>query len=220
MADTTQIGFTTATGDGVTSAMRGGRLNDLIVSEHSPRLAELAIRGRSYSLGLAATSTGVPAGNITGAGAAASTNFALWNPSGSNVNVVFKRFFFGIVSGSVVVGPLLHNIFSGALPTVASTGTAFNNNIGLSYTGQAKFTVSAGGTAPLTGGSSLTLLRPSTISFGAAANAFSALAGSAHFEDIDGDIVLPPGTGWVPCFSGAGTALLNSWGITWNEIPV
>jgi hypothetical protein len=220
MADTTQIGFTTATGDGVTSAMRGGRLNDLIVSEHSPRFAEMTIRGRSYSLGLAATTTGVPAGNITGASGAASTNFALWNPLGSNINVVLKRFFFGIVSGSIVVGPLLHNVFSAAVPTIASSGTAFNNLIGQSYTGQAKFQVNAGGTLALAGGSSLTLLRPSTISFGAAATAFAAAAGSAAFEDIDGDIVLAPGTGWVPTFSGAGTALLNSWGITWNEIPI
>lgn len=220
MADTAQVGFTTSTGDGVTTAMRAGRLNDLIVSELQPRFAEQAIRSRSYSLALAATSTGVPAGNITGAAAAASTNFALWNPLGSGVNVVLKRFLFGIVSGSVVVGPLLHNIFSGALPSIASVGTAQNNLVGTTYGGAAKFVASAAGTIPLTGGSSLTLLRPSTISFGAAANAFSALAGSAHWEDIDGDIVLPPGGGWVPCFSGAGTALLNAWGITWNEVPI
>ena len=220
MADTTQTGFTTASSDGVTAAMRGGRLNDLIVSELQPRFAEMAIRSRSYSLALAATTTGVPAGNITGAAAAASTNFALWNPLGTGVNVVLKRFYFGIVSGSIVVGPLLHNVFSGALPSIASVGTAFNNLIGQTYGGQAKFLVNAGGTVALTGGSALTLLRPSTISFGAAATAFAAAGGSAHFEDIDGDIVLPPGAGWVPCFSGAGTSLLNAWGITWNEIPI
>lgn len=220
MADTTQIGFTTATADGVTSAMRGGRLNDLIVSDLQPRFAEMAIRGRSYSLALAATTTGVPAGNITGAAAAASTNFAIWNPLNSGVNAVLKRFTFGIISGSIVVGPLLHNVFSGALPTIASNGTAFNNLVGQTYSGQVKFLANAGGTAALTGGSALTFLRPSTISFGAAATAFAAAGGSTHFEDIDGDIVLPPGTGWVPCFSGAGTSLLNSWGITWNEIPI
>ncbi len=220
MADTTQTGFTSSSADGVTSAMRSGRLNDLIVSEHMPRFAEMAIRSRSYCLALAATTTGVPAGNITGAAAAASTNFALWNPIGSGVNVVLKRFLFGIISGSIVVGPLLHNVFSGALPTIASVGTAFNNMIGLSYGGAAKFAVNAGGSLVLTGGSSLTLLRPSTISFGSAATAFAATGGSANYEDIDGDIVLAPGGGWVPCFSGAGTSLLNAWGITWNEIPI
>jgi hypothetical protein len=219
MADSTQIGFTAASADGVNpSNMRGGRLNDLIVSLHNPRFAEMAIRGRSYSLGLAATTTGVTIGNITGAAAAGSTQFALWNPTTSGVNVVLKRFLFGIISGSLAPGPLLHNVFSAALPTIASVGTALNNLVG-GPTGQAKFVASAAGTT-LTGGSLLSLLRPSTISFGPSTTVYAAAAGSAHFEDIDGDIVLPPGTGWVPCFSAAGTALLNAWGISWNEIPI
>lgn len=219
MADQTQIGFTAPSADGVTSAnMRGGRLNDLIVSMHSPRFYEMTSRGRSYVLPLLTTSTGVAAGNVNAAAAAASTQFALWNPASSGVNLVLKRFTFGIVSGSVVGGPLLHNVFTAAIPTIASVGTAFNSLVGQSYTGQAKFVASAAGTA-LTGGSTIALLRPSTISFSGAA-AFSAVAGSAHFEDIDGDIVLAPGTGWVPCFASAGTSLLNSFGIAWNEIPV
>lgn len=218
MADTTQVGYSSASADGVTpNAMRGGRLNDLIVSMHGPRFYEMTSRGRSYTLPLLTTSTGAAAGNLNAAAAAASTQFALWNPATSGVNLVLKRLCFGLVSGTPPGGPLLHNVFTGALPSIASVGTAFNSLVGTSYTGQAKFVASAAGTT-LTGGSAIALLRPSTISF--SANAFAAAGGSAHFEDIDGDIVLAPGTGWVPCFASAGTTLLNAWGIAWNEIPV
>lgn len=220
MPDTTQVGYTSASADGNSSNnMRGGRLNDLIVSLHNPRFAEMTIRGRSYCLPLLATTTTVAAGNINAAAAAASTQFALWNPATSGVNVILKRLCFGIISGSLAPGPLLHNTFSGALPTIASVGTAFNNLIGSSYTGQAKFVASAAGTT-LTGGSAIALLRPSTISFGPTATVYASAMGSQHFEDIDGDIVLAPGAGWVPCFSTAGTLLLNAWGISWNEVPI
>ncbi len=215
-ADTFQTGFTAASSDGVTSAMRGGRLNDLIISQHSPRFAEHTIRGKSYSAAITTTGT-VAAGNITGASAAGSTQFALWNPANTGVNVVLKRLIIGLNSGTPAGGPILHNIFSGALPTIASVGTAGNNLVGTTYSGQARFVLSAGGTT-LTGGSALTFLRPSTISF--SATAYSAPGGSAHFEDIDGDIILPPGTGWVPCWAAAGTTVLNSWGITWSEFPI
>jgi hypothetical protein len=38
-------------------------------------------------------------------------------------------------------------------------------------------------------------------------------------EYIDGDIVLPPGTCWVPTWMGAGTTFLGGYSITWEEIP-
>ncbi len=216
-ADTIQIGFTASSSDGVTANMRGGRLNDLIISQHSPRHAELTIRGRSYSVSLLATTGTVAAGNINLAAAAASTQFALWNPAATGVNVILKKLMFGINSGTPAPGPLLHNVFTTTIPTIASVGTAVNSLVSTAaYNGQAKFVASAGGTA-LTGGSALLLLRPSTISF---SGVYSAPGGSAHFEEIDGDIVLPPGTGWVPTFAAAGTTVLNAWGVTWAEVPI
>jgi len=38
-------------------------------------------------------------------------------------------------------------------------------------------------------------------------------------EYIDGEIILPPGVGWVPLWGAAGTSLLNAYSITWEEVP-
>jgi hypothetical protein len=37
---------------------------------------------------------------------------------------------------------------------------------------------------------------------------------------VEGDIVLPPGTGWVPLHAGAGTSVLHAYSVTWEEIPI
>lgn len=218
--DSLAVGNIAPVGDGAVSSLRGGRLNDLIVTELNPQNYEQTARGNSYCLGLR-TTTGVSAGNINAAAAAASTQFALWNPVGSGVNLALKRFMCGIISGTIVGGPMSHNQFGGALPTIASVGTtAFNNLFGgglAAYGGKARFVAHVSGTV-LTGGSALIEVKPSTVTF--SAGSFAALGGSIAYEDLWGDIVIPPGGGWVPCFAAAGTSVLAVMGVSWTEIPV
>src|SRR5882672_6343040 len=85
--------------DGVQAQFRQGRQSDLIVSELQGRYYEQTKRGRKFTAMLAATTTGVAAGNITGAAAAASTQFAIWNPAGSGFDLVLQKLFIGVISG-------------------------------------------------------------------------------------------------------------------------
>jgi len=203
--------------DGGQAQMRAGRQSDLIVSQLHGRYYENVSRGNVFTLNLTATTTGVAAGNINAAAAAASTQFAIWNPLTSGVNLSLLFMYNGITSGTIVGGPLFHNTFSGNLPTIASSGTATNCLVGAGNGPQAKFVASAAGTA-LTGGSALSVIRPSTIGY--SAGTYAALAGALAYEEIMGSLVIKPGAGWVPCFAAAGTSVLNTWGVVWEEVPV
>lgn len=205
-------------GDGVTTnPLRQGRLGDVIVSELHGKYYEQTARGNVFSLALAATSSTIAAGNINAAAAAASTQFALWNPSGSGVNVSLLKVWVGPISGTAPVAGCFHNLMLNGIPSIQSTGTAYNNLAG-TYTGKARFMSSAAG-AVLTGGGLLTVMRPMAMNVFAAA--LAATTGiQPSLEVLDGDIVLPPGVGWVPCWVAAGTTFLNSYGVTWEEVPI
>ena len=111
-------------------------------------------------------------------------------------------------------------MFHGTLttvPTIASAGGPAVNNLTGAGTGSiAKFVASAAGTA-LTGGSAPTTLR--LADFASTATAQASVGELRVVEYIDGEIILPPGVGWVPLWGAAGTALLNGYSITWEEVP-
>jgi hypothetical protein len=62
-------------------------------------------------------------------------------------------------------------------------------------------------------------LRAADLGIGAGAMVPANLFEPKLTEYIDGDIVLPPGTCWVPTWMGAGTTFLGGYSITWEEIP-
>lgn len=202
--------------DGAQPNARMGRTGELIFTEGHGRYYEQASRGAVFTLSLTATTTGISAGNIVGAAAAASTQFALWNPVGSGYNLSIQKVVVGLISGTPVGGPVFHGIFVNGNPSIANTGTAYNNLIG-GKAPVARYMSSAAGAA-LTGGTAPVVLRAMTIDF--SASAFAAAAGTNCLEIVDGDIVIPPGYGWVPLFAGAGTSVLNAYSVTWEEIPI
>jgi hypothetical protein len=191
-----------------------------VVTDAHARYCEAAARGQMFSLLLAATTTGVAAGQLTGAAAAASTQFALLNPANSGKNLVLVKFGMGVISGTPGAGPLFH----GYLPTVSSItaaspgGTIRSNILGVVGSSVAIPWVSAGGSA-LTGGQAPVTFRVADFS---ATNTAQAIA-NGHvraIEEIAGEIVVPPGSGWLPLWGAAGTSLLNGYSITWEEVPV
>lgn len=176
---------------------------------------EPVYRGGVYSLTLSATTTGVAAGNIIGAAAAASTNFALFNPATSAKVLVLLRFRMGVISGTPGAGPLFHGTISN-VPTATPTGTIMGNLLNVAPASVAKTFATAGGTT-LTAG-----LAPSTHMLANAASTATAQASNfmVTTDDIlDGQIIIPQGSGWLPLWSAAGTALLCGYSITWEEIP-
>ena len=72
--------------------------------------------------------------------------------------------------------------------------------------------------AALTGSSALAFIRAADLRF--SAGTYANLATSQAMEQIDGDIVIAPGTCWVPTWTAAGTSMLGGYSVTWEEIPV
>jgi hypothetical protein len=201
--------------DGVVSVTRSERTGALVAVDGRGHYAEAASRNTMFTLVLSATTTGIAAGNINGAAAAASTQFALWNPIGSGKNLELLRFGLGLISGTPAAGPFYHNIMVGVPSLTTSTGTAYSNLIGPSAPSVARWMASAGGSA-LTGGVALTTFALADFDiYGFVAT----VAGQNRcIENLDGSIILTPGTGWVPCWTAGGTTVLNAYSITWQEV--
>jgi hypothetical protein len=204
--------------DGAEATSRFSRMSGLVTGNLNDFLYESTFRGNRFAMQLPVTTTGIAAGNIDNASAAASTNFALWNPTGSGKALSLSKFFMSLTSGTVPAGPINHSF--GTAPSIASTLTNGTQNsllIGPAPGPVAKGVAAAAGTT-LTGGGALTRLRPSPFFFTAGTGAD--LAGQFFEEDIFGDIVVLPGFMWVPTWSGAGTSVLSGYGVTWEEIPL
>lgn len=172
--------------------------------------------GLEFSMTLNATTTAIAAGNLVSAAAAASTQFALFNPIGSGRVLVLSRLYVGVVSGTPVGGPIFHGIYTG-VPTLAASGSIVSNRVTggqLNATSVARGYTSAAGAA-LTGGPAPSVLRSSAITFTATAQAEVSAINAV--EDIEGDIIIPAGYGWVPLWTGAGTSVLNAYTISWKE---
>jgi hypothetical protein len=202
--------------EGSKGLIRLDRLMSLVTVNNRGFYAEPVSRGQVFSLILPAWTTTINAGNIVAAAAAATTQFALWNPVGSGKNLELLRFGVWPISGTAPVPPVTHSFWT-TPPSIASVGTAYSNLIGPAAASVARWIASAAGTAA-TGSSALLTLRAADlyITAGTAAN----LQGGKCVEAIDGDIVLPPGTGWVPTWAAAGTTFLGGYSVTWMEVPI
>lgn len=213
----TVVGQGVGSADGTSPQLRSGRLGDLIASQLHGRYYEQASRGNLFSAMVAATTGTIAAGNINGAAAAASTQFALWNPLGSGVNLALLKVIVAAISGTAPGGPVFHS-YSTGVPN-ANVGTRGLNNLLGGAPSKGLYIASAAGSA-LTGATGpLLALRPMALDFFAAAIAAGTNI-ATPLELIEGDIILPPGTLWVPTWSAAGTTFLNAYGVTWEEVPV
>lgn len=205
-------------GDGSTVPLRLTRKGAAAVGQAQGPYYENTARGNVFSLVLTAWSSTIAAGNINAAAAAASTQFALWNPVGSNKNLSLLKFGVWPISGTAPVPCVFHSM-SVTAPTIAtSVVTPIQcNNTGRAAASVAKALSSAAG-ANLTGSTALVLIRAADlyITAGTAAN----LQGGKVTEFIDGDIVIAPGTCWVPTWIAAGTTFLGGYSVTWEEIDL
>lgn len=202
--------------DGTFTNPRGGKTGCAVGINGHGYYQELVYRQNVYSMVLAATSTGVAAGNIVSAAAAASTNFALFNPANSGKLLVLLKFGVGVVSGTPGAGPLFHGTISN-VPTPAATGTILNNYVTGSVGSVAKGYATAAGTTLTAGNAPVTHMMSN---FASTATAQASNFMVTTIDILDGQIIVPPGTGWLPLWSAAGTALLNGYSVTWEEIAL
>ena len=201
--------------DGTPGVLRGLRQGGAATGDAQGRYYENTFRGQVFSLALTAWTTGVAVGNLVGATAAVSTNFILWNPTGSGKNISLLKFGVG-VNGTLLTDALYHGYMT-TIPTNATTVVTpiACNNLGLAPASIARALTSAAGTA-LTGNSAPAVLRMADIALVGASTTVVAKA----IEYIDGEIVLPPGTAWLPLWGVAAAAMPGNYSITWEEIPL
>ena len=207
------------TPDGSLAPGRGLRNGGTGIGDVQGRYYEQASRGNIFTLTMSATTTNTSAGNILGAAAAASTQFALWNPSGSMFDISILKFTINLTSGTFPISGLWHSLGTPA-PTIASS-LAATSYIGnhradvASYNGVAGYLTHVTGAA-LTGGGATRGIREAGLIFSAAA--FANAAGAMFMDVCDGDIVLPPNSFWVPTWAAQGTSILQGYSVTFEQV--
>lgn len=181
-----------------------------------------ALAGNIYTLNQTAWTTAIAAGHLLAATAAANVQFVLWNPAGSGVNLSLLKFSVNIVSGTLPISGLWHSVGANA-PSIASgtlaAGAYINShNAGVAvYAGKAGYYTHVSGGA-LTGALIARPLRSTGLFY--SAGVFVNVAGAVQMDHLDGDIVLPPNSFWVPQWAAAGTTMLGGYTITWEEVTI
>lgn len=197
---------TTSIQPGVTPTIRQGQLGDVIVSELHGRYYETGYRRNLFNAAVQGT------GITTSAGlAAAYTGLALTNPTSSTVNLVLNKVGWGVnaAPAAVMVVSLAFNTSSTAVTqTIAITG---RNNF-------------LGGAAPQG-------LAASSVTFPTApinshilgvidTGAVTTMIHQTNFVDLEGSIVMPPGS-YLCIVTSTASAATSFWGsFQWEEVPV
>lgn len=199
---------TTSITPGTTPTIRQGQLGDVIVSELHGRYYETAYRRNQFS---AATQAGV----TTSAGlATATTGLILTNPTTSTVNCVVNKVGYAFIAAPaalIVVGMAFNTSTTAVTQTTAITP----RNMFL------------GGAAPQgLVASSVTLPTAGIIShiFGQVTwitgGTGSLLAPVTNFVDLEGSMILPPGS-YCHIYTSTASSASGFFGsISWEEVPV
>lgn len=198
---------TTSIQPGTTPTMRQGQLGEVIVSELHGRYYETSYRRNSFT---GATQAGV----TTSAGlATATTGLILTNPTSSTVNLVLNKVgyaFTVLPAAAIVVGLAFNTSTTAVTQTTAITGR--NNFLG----GQTPQGLVA---------SSVTLPTAGIVShvFGAVnfiATPANIYATTMTMVDLEGSVILPPGS-YVHVYTSAASGASGFFGsFQWEEVPV
>lgn len=152
------------------------------------------------------------AGVAPGTALSTTPPMTIHNPANSGIVVAILRVVVGYVSGTLGAGTLVH-AFVSSQPAAPTSGTEL--------TTQSSTLAGNSGSAKAYQGSTVgatpTILRPSII-LGASLASTAALPAVAR-DDVDGSIVIPPGSAW--CYEGiadAGSSPLVLIGVEWEEV--
>jgi hypothetical protein len=199
-------GSTSKIADGVaSSAMRIGNQNDLIVSELHGRYYEQTYRKNKFG--------GSIVGQVTTVGVAtAYTGLCLSNPNGSNVNLVIDK-----------VGVAFLVAFTAAASIGIMTGTSISANV--THTTPAvvrnKFIGAAAGSGLLDSAATLsaTPVLDIVLMAGLTGAITTSTSGADGVFDLEGTIILPPGSfAAIYTSTASGTASMSA-SFSWEEVP-
>ena len=229
MITETQIGSQTLA-YGARPVLRTDRSAAVVTTDAHARYQEAVLNGNVFGLSLLLATTSpyyIQAGNVVGTAANAITQFAVWNPVSSGVNLVLWQFNLGYISGTPTAGPTWHGLFNAQAvtnPTTIKTGiataySAYAKNLGgFPNTPRASYVCVPDNTFTFAGNVAPYLI--SMANFSSTATSQSVSYPVQTTDLIDGKIVLPSGTGWVPLLPGpSGSSVLVGMSVIWEEIP-
>jgi hypothetical protein len=193
--------------DGVYNPIRLAKTGAVAVSQAHAKHAEAVSRGNVFFASNAVA--GVAPGTALGTTPA----FAIYNPPTSGVNLVMLRAYLGYVSGTLGAGTIcLAQCAQTAAPT---SGAALTVQNALLAHPAGKATAYNGSTIAGTP----TIVRPSFV-LGAFVDS-AAILPAPMVDDIDGEIIVPPGNCLViQGVTAAGTAPKVIFAAMWEEVPV
>jgi hypothetical protein len=197
---------TTSIQPGTTPTIRQGQLGDVIVSELHGRYYETAYRRNLFNAAVQGTGITTSVGLTT-----TYTGLCLTNPTTSTVNLVLTKVGYGFnaaPTATMVVSLAFNNSTTAVTQTTAIT--VRNNYLG-GATGQGLAATSTTlPTAPIN----------SHILGVIGTNAITGLNETMDVIDMEGSIVMPPGS-YVCIVTSTASAATSFWGsFQWEEVPV
>lgn len=199
------------TGQNITAGV--GEFSDILVTELMPRYYENIYRGKVFSV--AANAVATPTGAVP-LGAAGTPLVAIYNPSGSGVNLVVLQTAVAARNVGTTLGLGSFWFSGGPTAVITAAASAYLNLLTLQGTGSSAKPYA---NAALTGSSALLAIRPIG-ALGYSATQATAVAPNGWLEDTAGGIVVIPGNVVaVSCSVTGGTGSTVDAALIWTEIP-
>lgn len=141
--------------------------------------------------------------------------FTLYNPQGSGKRIVVCKASAGYISGTLGAGTVFHCVNNSTTQTAPSSGTLLTT-----YCCDAGLSSAAVGVCR-TGATVVAAVAHRPFFSTGAALATTALGMYAVTDDLDGEIILEPGTSYQICgVCAAGSSPVIACGVSWEEYPL
>jgi hypothetical protein len=199
-------------GKGAQNYVALGDYSEAYVTEALPRYYAANYNGLLFHFSSGQVTAGSTNLSPLPAGTAAPA-IALWNPTGSGKNIVVAKVAGGTVSGTPG-GPLSWNYATWTTPTTAALSTPVSGIMNGTAASIAKVYSGA-----VTTGSLIGIFYKHAAWF-SAVTALGSASGTPFFEDVGGDVIIPPGTWGALASYSAGTTHVFQCSVTWLELPI
>ena len=206
------VGQPAAGGNNAIVNGRSGQLGDAIVSELHGRYYETTYRGNGFLL-----SVSTAAAVTAYAGAAAGTPMlALFNPVGSGKNAVLTKVAIGNVVAASAAGTVAFGLYFGTTAAITQATTtapwAMNSQL------QSGSVMTGFRNVALTSGSAASNVIPVATYYWATAAGAALVTGGPI--DLEGSIIIPPGS--YVALGGSAALTSATWigSMQWEEVPV
>ena len=206
------VGQPAAGGNNAIVNGRSGQLGDAIVSELHGRYYETTYRGNGFLLSV---STAAAVTAYTG-GAAGTPMLALFNPVGSGKNAVLSKVAIGNVVAASAAGTVAFGLYFGTTAAITQATTvapwAMNSQL------QSGSVMTGFRNVALTSGSAASNVIPVATYYWATAAGAALVTGGPI--DLEGSIIIPPGS--YVALGGSAALTSATWigSMQWEEVPV